>query len=825
MSTKFKKVFGMVLVCAMLLSAVAVLSACKPKEDEKDPMTYTYNTYLVDFPSTWNNHRYETATDGEFLGYTEPGFFRFDYNENEDGYVIVPEMATKEPEDVSADYVGQFGIEEGDTAKAWKVTIHDNVKWEDGTPIKAQDFVDSLKLLLNPEANNHRADSAYSGSLVISGAKEYFYQGRELELADNDLYAGYAIADLVLGEDGKYKTEQGTQVYVGLNAGMEWLSGNSLADYVGAYGAKYFDTEAYAALAALADEDGMVELTSESLVHLQGTISNNPAWGETAEDACHYIIYDYTYPEIGFETVGFKAVSDTELIFFLESELSGFYLLYNLSGTWLVNTALYEECMTVDEDGIYNNTYGTSVETYMSYGPYKLTQYQKDKIAVLERNEHWYGYTLDENEGLYQTDKIVYDCYKDSETAFMAFLQGKLDAKGLDAKHVGDYTTSEHIYYTDGASTFFMALNPDLAALTKNQESAGENINKTILTIKEFRMALSFALDRQAFINACDPSGSPAFAVFNNLIIYDPETGSPYRTTDEAKQAMVEFWGVADDIGPGKLYPDIDTAIKGITGYNLDEGKRLFDIAYEKAIEAGLMDEDDKVQICIGLPNDTSVFYKEGYNILENVYTEAVKGTQLEGKLEFTKNATLGNGYADALRDNVVDLLFGVGWQGAALDPYYLMTAYLYPNYQYDPSWKTEEETLDITLSDGKTYRATLIDWSDAMNGAEVSITEVLPDGSLATKPIAYSCGLNDGKPEERVHLLAMLEGAILNNYTMIPLDNESSAALKGMQISYHTEEYVYGVGRGGIKYMTYNYTDMQWDKYVKSQNGQLNYK
>ena len=45
------------------------------------------------------------------------------------------------------------------------------------------------------------------------------------------------------------------------------------------------------------------------------------------------------------------------------------------------------------------------------------------------------------------------------------------------------------------------------------------------------------------------------------------------------------------------------------------------------------------------------------------------------------------------------------------------------------------------------------------------------------------------------------------------------------MQINYYTEEYVYGVGRGGIKYMTYNYTDAEWDAYVADNGGILNYK
>ena len=48
------------------------------------------------------------------------------------------------------------------------------------------------------------------------------------------------------------------------------------------------------------------------------------------------------------------------------------------------------------------------------------------------------------------------------------------------------------------------------------------------------------------------------------------------------------------------------------------------------------------------------------------------------------------------------------------------------------------------------------------------------------------------------------------------------------MKIKYGTEEYVFGVGRGGVKYMTYNYSDAEWAEFVKANvdsNNQLNYK
>ena len=44
-------------------------------------------------------------------------------------------------------------------------------------------------------------------------------------------------------------------------------------------------------------------------------------------------------------------------------------------------------------------------------------------------------------------------------------------------------------------------------------------------------------------------------------------------------------------------------------------------------------------------------------------------------------------------------------------------------------------------------------------------------------------------------------------------------------KIEYKSRNYNTFMGYGGVRYMTYNYTDMEWNNYVKSQNGSINYK
>ena len=81
------------------------------------------------------------------------------------------------------------------------------------------------------------------------------------------------------------------------------------------------------------------------------------------------------------------------------------------------------------------------------------------------------------------------------------------------------------------------------------------------------------------------------------------------------------FWGLSDDIGEGLMYETVDEAVDSITGYNLEMAQERFNEAYDEAIAAGLMDEDDVVEIKIGLPNSESTFYNKGNEFLVNCYT------------------------------------------------------------------------------------------------------------------------------------------------------------------------------------------------------------
>lgn len=187
-------------------------------KDYTDSTYYTYREYISATSGLkWSPLTWETTDDSYILEYTSTGFYRFALNSTLDGWTIVDEMALGAPLDVTAQYVGRFGIESGESARAWRITLNPNACWANGTPINADSYLYSYKELLNGKMMNRRADSLYAGSFAIVGAREYLYgqadwsevgilKTGEYELtfittapiADPDFYVPYALTQTYL---------------------------------------------------------------------------------------------------------------------------------------------------------------------------------------------------------------------------------------------------------------------------------------------------------------------------------------------------------------------------------------------------------------------------------------------------------------------------------------------------------------------------------------------------------------------------------------------------------------------------------------------------
>lgn len=121
--------------------------------------------------------------------------------------------------------------------------------------------------------------------------------------------------------------------------------------------------------------------------------------------------------------------------------------------------------------------------------------------------------------------------------------------------------------------------------------------------------------------------------------------------------------------------------------------------------------------------------------------------------------------------------------------------------------WNPSVEKCDVVYDfDGDGVAETVTDtfqnWALSINGSGAYATD--PKASLA--------------------ILSYLETGILGAYQCIPWSTETLCQLYSQKVAYATTTYNIMYGYGEIRLMTYNYSDAEWDAYVKSQGGTLSY-
>lgn len=809
-----------------------------------DTKSYTYRMGPSKLPTAWNVHTYQENMSTYVLDYISDSLYTMDYNADESGFRIVPSMASGDPVDVSAQYVGKFGITEGETGRAYKIPLKSTLKFDNGEAINANTFVRSISNLLNPKAANFRADNLWaSGTLKIYGAEAYAKQG-STTFADVTKGEGVGTGKYVDFENISEELQKelyfsAADCFVGV-----WAKGKG---YWGSDDA-YFSSAAQC-LANLLRDDDTAPLTTPLVQALEGKtlyeIKQDAEMNQTFEwllsgwctdpdEEFGFLCTRASWGTYDFSDVGFFAPTDHEIVIVLVNAMEdNFYLRYELcTSFFLVNNTKYEACIS-EEGGVYTNSYCTSVATTVGFGPYKLTEYNADNSMKLERNPYWHGYYELEHKDQYATTAVQYTVVNDDNLRLEMFLKGELDSYGLRADDMADYINSKYTYFNDSESTWFVAMNPDVnnyqtIQATTNPVNSGYAVVKTPIAIKEFRQALSYSLDRTGYILACNPTSGVGKSLMSVMQYYDPENGLSYRSTIEAKDAILNFWGLADAWGEGKEYADRDEAIDSITGYDPAGAKVLFTTAYNKAVEAGYITQEMiasgkwEVQVMLGSSSWSSKYSTSSFDFFNTNWTKAVEGTPFEGHLTFVKSGDLGQGYSDALRQGKVDMLFGVGFGGSMFDPYSFMDVFT-GNLQYDASTDKKAISMDIE-HDGKILRASLYDWvSGCLQGQEI-VASVVVDGQVTSETVRISAG-PDADVSLRLKIMANAEVSILNLSNMIPLMTDSSASLRCMRVVYKTEEYILGVGRGGIQYYTYTHDDAEFAAFVSGQGGTLNYK
>ena len=829
---KQKKLLMIIAMVLVVVLCASVLTACKkdkgngdgnvtkPGTGWEDPKMYTMREYTAQMPSQWCTILTSDNVNNAMESYFTSSFYEFNYKFDANGKIVpgaytVEYSASTKLEDVTKKYAGKYGLAaDAEKGQAFAMTLRNDLTWDDGTPIKAADFVYTMMQQLSPKYLFATASNYYSGNYVIHNAQNYVKQGQKGWFDNGNMNLAYS--DLALGADGKY-TLKGNECTIALKKPLVWLQGNTLDSYV-TNAPQYFDTAAYASLLALADANGDVAVTAESLALLTTVITAKAAWGETKENTVGYMYVNYEYPAMDFSEVGyFVGDNEYELVMVIDGTLNPLDAEGNLTyeagyyfSNWpLVKKDLWERCEDQSKTP-YANSYCTTQEKSASWGPYKLTNYQDQKTYTVSRNDKWFGYGLPQYANQYQTDAIVTEKIEEWDTAWLAFQKGNLDGIGMDVKIAADYRTSKRAYFTPETWTFDLNIQ-------SNATSKTDKRNNLLLNYADFRKAISLSLDRDDYCAKNNPSSQAALGLLNSMYYYDVENGKVYRDTIQAKEAILNAYGATKNAdGSWKVgettYTDIEDALDATTGYNLTLARQLVESAVAQAKKDGKYSDGDEIILTYGIETQ-SANTDRVKNWFQAAFDNMTKGTSIEGKVKIEYFMFSSATWSEQFADGEYDLCFGA-WGNAPFNPAYLLCeTQISDENRYAVKWDpttvevTVKATPDDKHKDGN-YTYNLAQWRLILQGK---------DGC----PVNFK----NFPMEDQLAALGAVETAILKEYYSIPVFSRYSASLMGYKVDYISYEYNTFMGYGGIRYMTFNYDDTAWAEFVASNNNILNYK
>lgn len=221
--------------------------------------------------------------------------------------------------------------------------------------------------------------------------------------------------------------------------------------------------------------------------------------------------------EKGIEELGVTAKDEKTLEVQLEVPVPFFESLMAFPSFLPVNEAFFTQA---------GDTYGTSPDTILSNGAFKLTAYEPaaTTISLVKNPDYWDAAKV-------SLDGIQYQVIKDSQTAMLSYQNGDLDVVTLSGEQVEQFQSDPEFHNIMAGYLWYISPNQKVAGL--------ENLN--------LRMALALSYDKSAIVNSILKDGSIVadFAV-PTLLATGPDgkdfraTTGTYLSTDKTK--ALDYW-------------------------------------------------------------------------------------------------------------------------------------------------------------------------------------------------------------------------------------------------------------------------------------------
>ena len=265
-----------------------------------------------------------------------------------------------------------------------------------------------------------------------------------------------------------------------------------------------------------------------------------------------------------------------------------------------------------------------------------------------------------------------------------------------------------------------------------------------------------------------------------------------------------------------------EAAYDSLTGYNPTVAKQKFEAAIAELTanaEKYGYDATKDITIIYGASVDNAKQHQR-VEYLQALVNDLAKGTALEGKIKIVLDASAGSKWSDAFRAGDTQIGFGYGFSGNPFNPFSIIGGFVDPddNLNYHTYWDTSVVMLKLALpageydGAGQEVEMSLQNWYYCLNGLATDYEQ----------PVKYNLDAGYAPAEVRLMILAALEEKVLQQCYSVMLIGDYGGSFLGAKFSYFSEDEHTFMGFGGLRYIEVNYTDAEWQEYVKANNGDL---
>ncbi|CDM69274.1 oligopeptide ABC transporter, periplasmic oligopeptide-binding protein [Clostridium bornimense] len=276
----------------------------------------------------------------------------------------------------------------------------------------------------------------------------------------------------------------------------------------------------------------------------------NPETGAEYAYQMYYIegAEAYNTGEGSVDAVGVKAIDDYTLEVKLHSPTSYFLELTAFPCYFPVNKKVVEA----------DSEWATKVDTYVSNGPFKMSEWNMKDSLVFVKNDNYY------NKEEVKLDKLVMKMVLDETSAYASFQSGDFDMiESVPSSQIEAGLADGTFVKYPNLGTYFLVVNV-------NGDNASDDVKK-VLSDSKVRKALNLAIDRESIVKNITKGGQiPAHS-------YVPE-GIP--SNDGEDFASKEYFNPSGDVKEAQ-------ALLAEAGYENGQGFPTITLLYNQEGDHG----------------------------------------------------------------------------------------------------------------------------------------------------------------------------------------------------------------------------------------------